>query len=247
MGFPHFEINQIRIASPCNIGWESMGGDERVRFCGSCKLNVYNLSEMRADGIRSLIRSKEGRICAWLYKRPDGTLITKDCPLGIKAYRKKASRFAGAIFASVIGLFGIGFGQSGKDTNQESKIERSQSINESGRIVGLVTDEQGAIIPGVRIVLKDNKNGKKIKISSDSEGSFGFPKVAEGIYRLEFYSKGFESHVIKKLSIRKNEDLNISIKLEPSGHTAMIGVVAEESMIDTTSSSITHTIKPPQN
>ncbi|MCC7528421.1 MAG: hypothetical protein IT342_07860, partial [Candidatus Melainabacteria bacterium] len=39
-------LNSIRIASPCHVDWETMTGDERKRFCGDCKLNVYNISEM---------------------------------------------------------------------------------------------------------------------------------------------------------------------------------------------------------
>jgi hypothetical protein len=34
----------LRVASPYHVGWETMSGDDRVRFCDSCKLNVYDLA-----------------------------------------------------------------------------------------------------------------------------------------------------------------------------------------------------------
>ena len=37
-------INNIRVASPCPAKWEQMQGDDRVRHCDACNLNVYNLA-----------------------------------------------------------------------------------------------------------------------------------------------------------------------------------------------------------
>ena len=43
-------LERVSIASPCTARWEDMRGDERRRHCGSCRLQVYNLSGMsRAD------------------------------------------------------------------------------------------------------------------------------------------------------------------------------------------------------
>ena len=39
-------LNNLKVASPCSQDWEAMLGNERKRFCGECKLNVYNLSGM---------------------------------------------------------------------------------------------------------------------------------------------------------------------------------------------------------
>ena len=33
-------VQRIEVASPCHNPWEEMVGDERVRFCKSCRLNV---------------------------------------------------------------------------------------------------------------------------------------------------------------------------------------------------------------
>ena len=38
-----FDINKLRIASPCPVGWETMKGDARTRHCDLCQLNVYNV------------------------------------------------------------------------------------------------------------------------------------------------------------------------------------------------------------
>lgn len=62
-----------------------MTGDERARFCGSCHKNVYDISQMTRDEAYNLIAKKEGNLCLRLHRRPDGTVITSDCPVGIAA------------------------------------------------------------------------------------------------------------------------------------------------------------------
>src|SRR4051812_17582198 len=85
-------LENLRIASPCDVAWESMQGDDRVRFCGQCKLNVYNLSGMSRRDAETLINDREGQICVSLLKRMDGTVLTQDCPVGLRAIRRRLAR-----------------------------------------------------------------------------------------------------------------------------------------------------------
>jgi hypothetical protein len=82
-------LEGLRIASPCSADWDEMTGDARVRFCGQCEKNVYNLSAMTRDEAESLVREKEGRVCVRMYQRADGTVITNDCPVGARRLRMK--------------------------------------------------------------------------------------------------------------------------------------------------------------
>ena len=73
---------QLKIASPCPASWDDMEGDDRVRFCDECELNLYNLSAMTEDAARKLVEEREGRLCVRFYQREDGTVLTSDCPVG---------------------------------------------------------------------------------------------------------------------------------------------------------------------
>src|SRR5437762_11008211 len=82
-----------------------MRGDERVRFCEACQLNVYNLSAMSRDAATRLLTehgAARGRLCVRLYKRADGTVITADCGGGLRAATARAAKFAGAAAAAVL-------------------------------------------------------------------------------------------------------------------------------------------------
>lgn len=96
-------LDHIRIASPCPASWAAMAGDERVRFCLQCEKNVYNLSSMTKEAAEALIVEKEGRLCARFYQRADGTILTADCPVGLRAARWAAAKMAGAV-AALLGI-----------------------------------------------------------------------------------------------------------------------------------------------
>jgi len=88
-------LNNLRIASPCPASWAAMSGDDRVRFCDSCAKNVYNLSDLTAAEATALIREAEGSLCVRLYRRVDGTVLTADCPVGLRhAVRRRLLRLA---------------------------------------------------------------------------------------------------------------------------------------------------------
>ena len=98
-------LDNVRVAAPCSAGWENMVGTERVRFCGQCNLNVYNLSEMTKAEAEYLIAQTEGRLCVRYYQRTDGTILTKNCPVGLHAIKRRLSRAATASASAVISFF----------------------------------------------------------------------------------------------------------------------------------------------
>ena len=109
-------LDELRVASPCSAEWEEMRGDERVRFCGKCEKNVYNLSSMTRGDAETLVREKEGRLCVRFYRRADGTVLTRNCPVGLSALKRRVSRVAGAALSAALGFFAgvgldLGFGQ----------------------------------------------------------------------------------------------------------------------------------------
>lgn len=116
-------LNNISIASPCSADWNEMVGSERQRYCGECKLNVYNLSGMSRRDAENLILSSEGRLCMRFYRRADGTILTKDCPVGWQAIKRRVSK-AAAAFASLIFavLSGIGLNAFFNQSSEESPV-----------------------------------------------------------------------------------------------------------------------------
>lgn len=103
-------LENVRVAAPCSADWDNMFGNERVRLCEQCQLNVYNLSEMSKTEAERLIGQAEGRVCVRYYRRRDGSIITQNCPIGLRAIKRRLSRVATAAVSSVLSFMaGVGF------------------------------------------------------------------------------------------------------------------------------------------
>ena len=97
-------LDNIKVATPCTADWNQMTGDDRVRHCGQCQKNVYNLSGMLRDEAEALLRERNGDLCVRYYRRHDGTILLADCTVG-RANRNRhrwiAAGAAGVISAGL--------------------------------------------------------------------------------------------------------------------------------------------------
>src|SRR6188768_1006042 len=73
------KLDVVTIASPCTASWEAMEGDDLVRHCKLCHLDVYDISRMRRPEAERFVEENEGHACVRFLQRPDGTVITEDC------------------------------------------------------------------------------------------------------------------------------------------------------------------------
>jgi len=99
-------LNNLKIASPCSQDWNAMVGSDRKRYCGECKLNVYNLSDMTKAEAENLLMNSEGRLCVRYYKRADGTVLTQDCPVGWAKVKNRTKAYLTAVASLIFTFFG---------------------------------------------------------------------------------------------------------------------------------------------
>jgi len=97
-------LDLIQVASPCHVAWEDMTGDERRRFCKHCTLHVYNLAEMPRADAEAFVNQAEGRSCVRFFRREDGTVLTRDCPVGLRAIRQRLVRSVAALAGLMLTL-----------------------------------------------------------------------------------------------------------------------------------------------
>jgi hypothetical protein len=116
-------LNNLKVASPCSQDWDAMIGNDRKRFCGECKLNVYNLSGMTRGEAENLLHNSEGRLCVRFFKRADGTVLTEDCPVGWQAVKRRISRTAAAFVSLIFGLLtGLGLMSLANKPKEEHRL-----------------------------------------------------------------------------------------------------------------------------
>jgi hypothetical protein len=125
-------LDEVSVAAPCPVNWDAMEGDSRVRFCSLCQLNVYNISEMPLREAEALLKNQSGQLCLRLYRRQDGTLITKDCPVVrrmLDGAKKRLRAIAAAFIAMLNAPAVFGQQQNLKSPDQTGIVDGPPGLN----------------------------------------------------------------------------------------------------------------------
>ncbi|MEN9800177.1 MAG: hypothetical protein RL653_3874 [Pseudomonadota bacterium] len=100
---------KVKVATPCRARWDAMAGDERVRFCGECKKNVFNLSALTREQAEAIVTDVESTPCITYFQRADGTVLTADCEVGVAAARRRVARAVAAAGLLLAGAATLSF------------------------------------------------------------------------------------------------------------------------------------------
>jgi hypothetical protein len=209
-------LDNIRIASPCSADWDRMPGDDRVRHCRECNLNVYNLSAFTEREIRELVANRQGRLCGRLYRRHDGTVLTQNCPAGLKAIGRRISRIAGAILSLVIPSL----------TAAPQALAQSYTrTNVSSAAVSLnVLDPSGALIPQPTATLHETSRNRTIHGTADKHGRLVLWAPRSGRYLLTVSSPYMQTFT-QNVELRTGEILSLSVVLKVEGWMGEVVVI----------------------
>jgi len=181
-------LPRIQVASPCPADWDAMAGDNRVRHCDQCDLDVYNFSEMTSAEIKRLVAASRGqRLCGRLYRRADGTVLTRDCPIGLQVRIRRVSRRVGAALSAAMSV-----GLAAAQTQPRVPSSLVQIQKPEAGIDLVVTDPSGAVIPKAKVSVVDS-SGKEIEGATDQGGEYRLPHLSPGAYQLRVQSPGFKT------------------------------------------------------
>lgn len=99
-----------------------MSGDDRVRHCRDCELDVYNISDMTEDEALTFLQNATGRTCISFLQRGDGTIITQECPGRVCGRGPRPAPIAAALLAGSVGI-----GCSTDHDGQPLSVESAQA------------------------------------------------------------------------------------------------------------------------
>jgi len=102
---------------------------------------------------------------------------------------------------------------------------------------GRVTDDQGAVVAGASIAVKNLATGEERTTVSDRQGEYLVPALTVGSYRLEVQSTGFQASVMQNLRIEVAQAAVQNVKLSVGGRTEEVAVVGESPAIETVTTS----------
>ena len=87
-----------------------------------------------------------------------------------------------------------------------------QSNNAS--IDGAVTDPNGAVVPGAKVVLTSMDTKQSSSFVSDADGLYSFRNVVPGTYQLSVTAQGFGEYVQEGILVRVGYPIRQNIQLK---------------------------------
>src|ERR1041384_1569883 len=94
-------------------------------------------------------------------------------------------------------------------------------------IQGTVSDANGALVPGARVILKDLENGKTQEVTSSDEGFYRIVGLAPGRYELSVEKEGYKKSLSQNVTISAESIQGADVILEIGDITAVVNVTGE--------------------
>jgi hypothetical protein len=102
-----------------------------------------------------------------------------------------------------------------------------------GSIVGTITDESAAPVPGVTVSATNTGTGLKLDDVSDADGNFAFRNLSPGVYELSAALQGFRELRQTGLRVSAGEPARHDLKLQVGAMTEAVTVVGESALLQT--------------
>lgn len=108
----------------------------------------------------------------------------------------------------------------------------------TGTVAGTVHDPAGAPLPGVTVILEGPAMMGQRVVVSDTAGEFRIVLVPPGLYRLQARLDGFRTVETSGMPVGLGQTATVELILNPAQFAESIDVVADQVLIDQTSSRI---------
>ena len=83
-----------------------------------------------------------------------------------------------------------------------------------GTIAGVVTDAQGAVIPGAKITVVQVGTGSTVNLTSGAAGDYLVPRLLPGEYSIAVQTVGFRGYKRDGLQLSANQIVRVDVALE---------------------------------
>ena len=113
---------------------------------------------------------------------------------------------------------------------------------ESGQIAGLVRDQSGALVPGVKVTITETGTSLARSITTGTDGEYLFPNLRPTTYIVSAEASGFRAFRQSDVTLQANQSLTINIGMEVGAVTETIDVSGHVVQVDTSTSTLSEVV-----
>src|SRR5438132_2688692 len=105
-------------------------------------------------------------------------------------------------------------------------------------IVGRVTDDSGAVVPGANITITNTGTNESRSVTVNDSGEYAIPQLAPGQYTLTAEYTGFNKVVRSGIALETNQQARFDVVLKVGGITEEVQVSAAAPLVTTENASV---------
>ncbi len=106
---------------------------------------------------------------------------------------------------------------------------------DTGRILGTVLDQTGAILPGANVTITDVDRGTTRGLTTNEAGQYLAPNLLPGTYLVRASLPGFKNAERANIGLEVAKDVRIDFALQPGDTQQTVTVIADAALVDSTS------------
>jgi hypothetical protein len=103
-----------------------------------------------------------------------------------------------------------------------------------GRILGIVSDQNGAMVPAAQVTVTNTATSISRTVTTSSSGEYVVPDLEPGPYSVVAEAQGFSKFERTGLQLEVARDIRVDAKLQPGAVTSTVTVTGEAPILNTT-------------
>ncbi|MGI8545049.1 MAG: TonB-dependent receptor domain-containing protein [Aridibacter sp.] len=115
----------------------------------------------------------------------------------------------------------------------------------TGSLTGIVSSSDG-VLPGATVTATDIATKKTLTVTTNDSGSFTFPQLEAGTYRVNVTSSGFKTFIANELKIDVGRVYSLNPLLQIGDIQESVTVTAGADVVTATTAQVSNTVSPQQ-
>ena len=111
-----------------------------------------------------------------------------------------------------------------------------------GIIQGIITDPQGAALPGVEVTVVNRSTRVTTTTTTNGTGLYEFPTLIPGVYALTARAPGFAAYDRSDIQLLLQQRLRVDIAMQVGSVSGMVEVRGNPTILDTESAKASHLV-----
>ena len=112
----------------------------------------------------------------------------------------------------------------------------------TGKIVGTVTDNTGALMPGVTVLVTNQGTNESRTAVTESSGDFTFPVLPVGNYTVKATKDGFQTFEQKNIVLEVDQSVTVPVTLNVGSVQQVVEVTGTAAELNLTDATISHVV-----